>query len=107
MTVSPELQQLARDWLAAADRLGWGMDGPEGAEQVRDAIRSLLDSADEPALRAAHARADAAPLGDRPLDALWAAAALLTRGALVADGHERPLAERRAAIRGWLHLAEP
>lgn len=102
VTVTPELKQLARDWLAAADRLGWGADGPEGAEVGRAALSSLLGTPDPVLLAKAASIAEERPLRARPVESLWSIAGLVAQAA--AEPQEQRRTELVSAARGWLSL---
>lgn len=99
-----DVRELALDWITLADRVGWGIEGPDGAEDTLRLMQTIArhepPGADDVAsLRQAIA---ARQLGTRPVDALFEAADLLTE-AVQAEGRRR--SELLGAVRGWLSLA--
>lgn len=94
------VRELAVRWLSTADRVGWGIEGPEHAHAVRSSIQQLarIESPDETI-----ESSDGRPLGTRPVDALSEAAELLGEAAR-ATGARRD--ELLSAARGWLIIAE-
>lgn len=94
------VRELCVQWLAVADRVGWGIEGPPHARAVRAHVQRLARletdaSIDElPADRA---------LGVRPVDALSEAAELLGEAAAATGGRR---SELLSAARGWLVIAD-
>ncbi len=94
------VRELAVRWLATADRVGWGVEGPENAHAVRASVQQLARvEADDHAPESSDAR----PLGTRPVDALLEAAELLGEAAS-ANGARRD--ELLSSARGWLIIAD-
>ena len=99
-----DVRKLALDWITLAERVGWGVEGPDRAEETLLLMQSLArheqpEADDVDSSRQAIA---ARRLGTRPVDALFEAADLLTE-AVQAQGQRR--AELLGAARGWLSLA--
>lgn len=99
--VDEELRRAALRWVATADAVGWGVEGPAEAEQVRARVQSLArgETSD---VEGCGADTGERPLGTRPVDALFEAADLLTEAA-EASGTRRK--ELLSAARGWLVIA--
>ena len=91
-----ELQAVAQLWLAVAEQLGWGVEGPAGHAEVTAFVRHLAVG-DPPPLPVV-----AGGEGASPGAALREAAAQLGRAA-AADGEVR--SEHLSAARGWLEIA--
>lgn len=101
MPASSDLQDVARDWLDAAWRLGWGVEGPDDAHEVEGAIRSLQEG-DAPEHEELLSRLESRQLGTRPVDALHEAASLLLQ---VGSAPPAARQELLSAARGWLLVA--
>lgn len=91
------VRELAARWLATADRVGWGVEGPAHAEVVRANVQRLAriepeaTSIDLP---------DDRPLGTRPVDALSEAAELLGEAAAATGVRRGELFERHPGLAG-------
>lgn len=98
------VRDLALAWVTVARQLGWGVEGPEGAEAVDDVMASLArhDQPSQVSLQQARDLLRDRDLGTRPVDALHEAASLLLQ-ADAARGARRD--ELLSAARGWLELA--
>lgn len=99
-----DIRELSLDWIAVAERAGWGVEGPKGAEDIRKLMQSLArhERPDADEVAASRDAVAARQLGTRPVDALFEAADLLTQAAL-SRGQRR--SELLGAARGWLSLA--
>lgn len=95
-----EVQATARDWLSVADEVGWGVEGPAGADEVAEVVRAIADGRDAEVGPALDEDRD---LGLRPVDALFEAARLLAEASLT--GGPTRTDELVGAARGWLRIA--
>lgn len=95
-----ELQRAAARWLLIAEQLGWGVEGPARADEVRGVIEALAEGREPATLQAALEERD---VGLRPVDALFEAAQLLAQASLTSGPHRQ--AELVSSARGWLRIA--
>jgi len=95
------VEAVARDWLVIADELGWGVEGPAGADEVADAVRAVAEGRDPQEV--ASVVDEDRELGLRPVDALFEAAQLMVEASLTSGSARTD--ELVSAARGWLRIA--
>lgn len=98
-----DVRELALDWIGLAERVGWGIEGPDRAEETLLLMQSIArhEEPDVDEVASSREAVGNRKLGTRPVDALFEAADLLTE-AIEAKGQRR--AELLGAARGWLSL---
>lgn len=94
------VKAVARDWLSISEELGWGVEGPVGADEVADAVRAVAEGRDPQDISSVLEDRD---LGLRPVDALFEAARLMVEASLTTGATRTE--ELVSAARGWLRIA--
>lgn len=95
------VEAVAREWLLIAEELGWGMEGPPGADEVAQAVRAAAEGRQPQGV--ASVVDEDRHMGLRPVDALFEAARLVVESSLTSGVARTD--ELVSAARGWLRIA--